>query len=67
MKGKTFEVEGKVQIGPKQDFFVLIDGEFLGRMITEHYDLPRWDNAFCELGHARIIVELLQDAPTDQG
>lgn len=67
MNEKTLEVEGKVQIGPKKDFFVLVDGEFLGKMIAEHYDLPGLHNQYCELGNARITVELLQESPTDQG
>lgn len=66
MKDDKFVAEGKVEVGPRDKFFLFLDGEHLGELIVDHFRLPGVDQRYCELGKARITVELLQEAPTDQ-
>lgn len=46
-------------------YFVLVDGEFLDEKLVDNFGLPE-EKDYCELGHARVTMKLLQPSPTDQ-
>jgi hypothetical protein len=50
----------KAKIGPKERFFVFVEGEHLGKLLVEHFQLPG-DLGYCDLGRVRVTVELLDD------
>jgi len=55
-----FVAEGKMEIGPKEQFFVFLDGEYLGRLLLDHYRLPA-ERGYTDLGRVRLTVEPLDD------
>lgn len=58
MKRSVFEVEGKLEVGPKEHYFVFLDGEHLGRLLVESFELPE-ERDYKDLGRVRITVERL--------
>jgi hypothetical protein len=37
MERGVFEAEGKLQVGPSKDYFAFLDGDFLGRLLLDHF------------------------------
>ncbi len=65
---RDFSIEGVVELGPRADYFLFFDGDFLGRILSEHAGIEPKEGEYTRLGRARITVEWLEDdAPADQG
>ncbi|HZY64412.1 MAG: hypothetical protein M3N10_07270 [Actinomycetota bacterium] len=65
MKHDKFVAEGKMEIGPKEKFFVFLDGEYVGKLLVDHFQLPG-GSGYCDLGRVRLTVESLEnDAATE--
>jgi hypothetical protein len=56
-----FSVEGEVQIGPRADYFLFLDGEEIGKVFSHHAGIGPKQGEYTRLGRARIIVEWLED------
>lgn len=57
----NFVVEGTVEVGPRADFFVFMDGDFLGRLLMQHVGAEPEGGEYTRLGRARITVEWLEE------
>jgi hypothetical protein len=55
-----FVAEGHLVVGPKEQFFLFLDGEHLGQLLLKHFGLPerRGDT---NLGRVRVTVERLEE------
>ncbi len=60
MERGKFVAEGKMEIGPKEQFFVFLDGEHLGRLLVDHFGLAG-EHGYCDLGRVRVAVERLDE------
>ena len=60
VEGAKFVVEGNLEMGPKEEFFVFLDGEHLGRLLVKHFDVSE-ELGYTDLGQVRITVERLSD------
>lgn len=60
-----YVAEGSVDLGPKENFFVFLDGEHLGTLLREHFGVAA-ETGFTSLGQLRITVERL-DGLTEPG
>lgn len=49
-----------MEIGPKKEFFTFLDGDYLGKLLVDHFDMPG-EPGYCDLGLVRIIVERLEE------
>lgn len=63
MERGTFTAEGKLEIGPQKDFFVFINGDFLGKELVEHFGLGKHEKGYEALHKVRITVEALRETP----
>ncbi len=61
MERGDFVVEGDLQIGPKEEFFLFLDGEHLGRLVLGHFGLPA-ERGYTDVGRVRITIERLQES-----
>lgn len=52
---QTFVTEGLVEVGPKEQFFVFVDGEYLGAMLSEHFGVGA-ETGYTSLGRLRVTV-----------
>jgi hypothetical protein len=62
---KKFVAEGSVEIGPKEDFFLFLDGEHLGTLLRRHFGVVA-EVGYTPLGRLRITAELV-DGPAASG
>ena len=60
MERGAFVAEGKMDVGPKEEFFIFLNGDHLGRQMTDHFGLPR-EKGYTSLGRVRITVERLEE------
>jgi len=60
MERGEFVAEGSMEVGPKEQFFVFLDGEHLGRLLLRHFGLPE-QRGDTKLGRVRVTVERLED------
>jgi hypothetical protein len=60
MRREDFVVEGKMEVGPTEKYFVFLDGDYLGKLLIEHFDMPG-EPGYCDLGRVRVTVERLED------
>lgn len=58
MERKEFVAEGKMEVGPTEKFFVMLDGDFLGRRLVGHFGLPE-EKGYTDLGRVWVTVERL--------
>ena len=58
---RDFSIEGLIELGPRADYFVFLDGDFLGRMLSQHAGIEPKEGEYTRLGTARITVEWLGD------
>lgn len=58
---RDFVVEGSIEIGPRGDFFAFVDGDFLGRILSQYAGIEPRENEYTKLGRARLTVEWLED------
>lgn len=59
---EKFVAEGSVELGPKEDFFVFVDGEYLGTLLRTHFGFEA-ETGYTSLGRLRITVERVGPAP----
>lgn len=57
---QKFVREGLVEVGPKAQFFVFVDGEYLGEMLSEHFGVGA-ETGYTSLGRLRVTVERLEE------
>ena len=58
MERTKFVAEGKLEIGPKKEFFIFLDGDYVGKLLVDHFKMPG-ELGYCDLGRVRITVEPL--------
>ena len=58
---QDFSIEGLVQLGPRADYFVFLDGDFFGRVLSQHAGIVPKEGEYIRLGRARITVEWLEE------
>ena len=58
-----FVAEGSVELGPKEDFFVFLDGEHLGSMLRMHFGAVA-ETGYTPVGRLRFTVERLDEPAT---
>ncbi len=54
-----------MELGPKEDFFVFLDGEHLGTMLRRHFGVEA-ETGYTTLGRLRITAERV-DGPEEPG
>lgn len=61
---QKFVREGIVEVGPKAQFFVFVDGDYLGELLSDHFGVDA-ETGYTSLGRLRFTVERLEepDAP----
>ena len=59
MEPNKFVAEGKLEISPKKEFFIFLDGDHLGKSLVDHFDMAG-ETGYCDLGRVRVTVELLE-------
>jgi hypothetical protein len=58
-------MEGIVEVGPKEDYFAFVDGEYLGALLRRHFGVGP-ERGYTSLGRLRITVERLEEpGPSD--
>jgi hypothetical protein len=50
-------VEGVVEVGPRADYFMFLDGEQLGKVFSQRSGVRPESGEYTRLGRARITVE----------
>ena len=63
MERGEVEVGGHMQIGPHETFFIFVDGEYLARLLLQHFGLPE-ERGYSDLGRVRLTVERLEEPQT---
>jgi hypothetical protein len=58
---RDFSIEGAVQIGPRADYFLFLDGEQVGKVFSHYAGVKPIHGEYTRLGRARITVEWLDD------
>lgn len=57
---KRFVTEGIVDLGPKEDFFIFLDGEHLGKLLRKQFDVEA-EAGYTQMGRLRITVERVEE------
>lgn len=60
-----FSAEGKLEIGPSEQYFIFLDGDWLGQLLLDHFGLPS-ERGYTNLGRVRISVEMLKEPGTGE-
>lgn len=64
---RDFVMEGLIEVGPRHDFFAFLDGELLGKILSEHAGSHESvAGEYTRLGRARVTVEWLEVEPTEE-
>jgi hypothetical protein len=58
---RDFSLEGVVEVGPRADFFLFLDGEQMGQLFSQYAGIRPVSGEYTRLGRARITVEWLED------
>ena len=58
---KDFVVEGLVEVGPRADFLLFVDGERIGYLFLQHSGAKPKEHEYTALGRARVSVQWLED------
>lgn len=61
MERDDFVAEGGMGVGPTEKYFVFLDGEYLGKLILDHFRLPE-EKGYTDLGRVRLTVERLGES-----
>ena len=61
MESTEFVAEGELEVGPSAQYFVFLDGEYLGQRLVDHFGLPS-EKGYTRLGRVRVSVERLGEA-----
>lgn len=60
MEHGRFVAEGKMQVGPSAEYFLFLDGDYLGKQVADHFGVPA-ERGYSDLGRVRITVERLEE------
>lgn len=60
MERSDFLAEGRVEIGPEEQFFIFLAGEYLGRLHVDRFNMPG-EPGYRDLGRVRVTVEKLDE------
>jgi hypothetical protein len=60
MKRGDFVAEGKLEVGPKEEFFTFLGGDHLGTLLVRHFE-GATELGYTDLGRVRITVERLEE------
>ena len=63
MERGAFVAEGKLELGPSVQYFLFLDGEYLGKRLLDHFGRPA-EAGYTDFGRVRIIVEHLDEPET---
>ena len=55
-----------MELGPKEDFFVFVDGEYLGKLLRTHFGIGP-EPGYTSLGRLRVTVERIEEPATSGG
>ncbi len=55
-RSEKFVTEGSVELGPKEDFFLFVDGIYLGSLLRTHFGVDA-ETGYTPLGRLRVTVE----------
>ena len=58
---RDFSKEGVLEIGPRADYFLFLDGEQIGKLFSHYSGVKPVSGQYTRLGRARITVEWLED------
>jgi hypothetical protein len=58
---RDFVTEGLIEVGPRADYFLFMDGEQFGRVITQNSRVEPKQGEYTPLGRARVTVEWLEE------
>jgi len=61
---EKFVAEGSVELGPKEDFFLFVDGEYLGSLLRTHFGGDA-ETGYTSLGRLRVTVERVEAPAPD--
>lgn len=61
MEGTDFVAEGELEVGPSAQYFVFLDGEYLGQRQVDHFGLPS-QQGYTRFGRVWVTVDLLGEA-----
>lgn len=59
MERGEFVAEGQLELGPTEYYFLFLDGEYLGKLVSDHFRLPE-ERGYTDVGRVRVTVELLE-------
>lgn len=57
---EKFVADGSVELGPREDYFIFLEGEHLGTMLRKHFGVTA-ETGYTPLGRLRITVERLSE------
>jgi len=57
---ERFVREGIVELGPKEDYFIFVDGEYLGQLLRRHFGADA-ETGYTQLGRLRVTVERVEE------
>lgn len=60
MEPNKLVAEGKLEVGPKEECFIFLNGDHLGKLFVDHFDMAG-EPGYCDLGRVRITVERLEN------
>jgi hypothetical protein len=63
---EKFVTEGSMELGPKEDYFVFVDGEYLGKLLRTHFGIGP-EPGYTSLGRLRVTVERVDGSATPGG
>jgi hypothetical protein len=63
MERNDFVAEGKMEVGPTEQYFTFLDGEYLGELVLRHFGLPQ-ERGYTDVGRVRVTVERLEEPQT---
>jgi hypothetical protein len=63
MERSEFVAEGRMEIGPAENYSSFLDGEYLGKLLLRHFGLPEERN-YTDPGRVRVTVERLEEPQT---
>jgi hypothetical protein len=52
--------EGIVEVGPKEDYFTFVDGEYLGKLLRTHLGADA-EPAYTSLGRLSVTMERVEE------
>ena len=44
MERSEFVAEGRMEVGPAEHYFTFLDGEYVGKLLLRHFELPEERN-----------------------